>query len=111
MTVLSRQQCRQAVSDGETLDQQQIQSFLSELNNSWKHNKNKNSISHGFDFNNYYETLSFVNAVAEIAHQQNHHPEMTISYNHCHITYTTHSINGLSLSDFICAARINEITI
>lgn len=62
-----------------------------------------------FKFKNYFQTIAFVNAVAWVAHQQDHHPEMTINYNTCHIEFTTHSINGLSLNDFICAAKINHV--
>jgi len=45
--------------------------------------------------------------IAQIAHQQNHHPELTISYNCCTVNYSTHSVAGLSIYDFICAAKIN----
>lgn len=62
-----------------------------------------------FRFENYHQTLAFVNAVAWIAHAQDHHPEMTVSYNRCVIRYNTHTVGGLSENDFICAARINAL--
>ena len=63
-----------------------------------------------FDFGNYYETMAFVNAVAWIAHREDHHPEMEVSYNTCTVRYNTHSIGGLSDNDFICAAKIEALS-
>jgi 4a-hydroxytetrahydrobiopterin dehydratase len=51
--------------------------------------------------------MAFVNVIAQIAHQQDHHPDLAVSYNRCTVTYTTHSVGGLSIKDFICAAKIN----
>lgn len=66
-----------------------------------------NKISKTFEFKNYYQTMAFVNAVAWISHREDHHPDMAVGYNKCHIEYTTHAINGLSENDFICAAKID----
>ena len=62
-----------------------------------------------FRFKDYYQTLAFVNAVGWIAHQQDHHPELLVNYNRCLVRYTTHAVNGISLNDFICAARIEKL--
>lgn len=67
----------------------------------------KNRIRRVFDFKDYYRTMAFVNAVAWLSHEENHHPHMEISYNQCRIFYMTHAINGLSENDLICAAKIN----
>ena len=64
-------------------------------------------------FRDYHQTLAFVNAIAEIIHREDHHPELTVSYNRCVVRYDTHSVNGgrggLSENDFICAAKIDDI--
>jgi 4a-hydroxytetrahydrobiopterin dehydratase len=60
-----------------------------------------------YRFKDYYQTMAFVNAVAWIAHQQDHHPDMQLGYNRVKITYNTHSVGGISINDFICAARVN----
>ena len=66
-----------------------------------------------FAFNNYYETLAFVNAIAWIIHAQDHHPEMVLTYNRCTLKFDTHSVNngkgGISSNDFICAAKIDKV--
>ena len=76
----------------------------------WKINKTGTDINRTYHFKNYYQTLAFVNAVAWIAHQQDHHPTLTVHYNHCDVRYTTDSAKGLSENDFICAAQIDALT-
>ena len=71
------------------------------------------SIVRTFSFSDYVATLAFVNAIAPMIHEQDHHPELTVTYNRCVVRYNTHSVNegkgGLSDNDFICAARIDAI--
>lgn len=62
-----------------------------------------------FQFKNFYRTMAFANAIAWIAHQENHHPYLVIEYNKCTVEYWTHKINGLSENDFICAAKVNQL--
>ena len=66
-------------------------------------------ISKTYSFKNYYETISFVNAIAYIANRQDHHPDLEVGYNKCKVTYSTHSVGGLSENDFICAAKIERL--
>ena len=75
----------------------------------WEVSKDGKSISKRFNFKGFYKTMSFVNAVAWIANQENHHPDMEVGYNTCLIKYTTHAINGLSKNDFICAAKVDAL--
>ncbi len=67
------------------------------------------SLRRSFVFPDYHRTIAFVNAVAWIAHQQDHHPELEVSYNRCGVSFNTHSIGGISENDFICAARVEEL--
>lgn len=63
-----------------------------------------------FAFRNYYETIAFVNALAWVSHQQDHHPDLMVSYKLCAVSYCTHSAGGeLSENDFICAARASDL--
>ena len=63
-----------------------------------------------FAFPDFHRTMAFVNAVAWIAHAQDHHPEITVSYNRCTLRWNTHSVGGLSVNDFICAARVDALS-
>ena len=67
------------------------------------------AIEKTFAFANYYETIAFVNAVALIAHTQDHHPDLSVHYNRCVVRYSTHDVKGLSTTDFECAARIDAL--
>lgn len=62
-----------------------------------------------FKFADFRHTMAFVNAVAWIANEQDHHPDMAVSYNLCTLRWNTHSVNGLSINDFICAARVDAL--
>src|SRR5262245_25744699 len=75
----------------------------------WRLNDNATEISKEFKFKNFYQTMSFVNALAWIANQENHHPDLKVGYNYCSVNFTTHAIQGLSENDFICAAKIDEL--
>jgi 4a-hydroxytetrahydrobiopterin dehydratase len=62
-----------------------------------------------FKFKDFRTAMEFVNAIAKIVDAQNHHPDITISYNKVTLVLTTHKINGLSINDFIIAAKIDGI--
>lgn len=67
------------------------------------------AIEKTYSFANYYETISFVNAVAFIANAQDHHPDLTVHYNRCVVRFNTHDVKGLSETDFDCAAQIDAL--
>lgn len=62
-----------------------------------------------YSFSDYHRTMAFVNAVAWMAHRENHHPELEVGYNRCRVRYTTHDVGGLSENDLICAAKVEEL--
>lgn len=70
----------------------------------------RGKIAKTFRFNNYFETIAFVNVVAAIAHRTDHHPDLSVHFNRCEVAFNTHDVEhgkgGISINDFICAARI-----
>lgn len=62
-----------------------------------------------FRFADYYRTMAFVNALAHIAHAEDHHPDLGVHYNRCVVHFSTHDAGGLTLNDFICAARCEAL--
>jgi 4a-hydroxytetrahydrobiopterin dehydratase len=62
-----------------------------------------------YSFADYHHTLAFVNALAWIAHREDHHPELRVSYNRCGVRFNTHSVGGISINDFICAAKVDAL--
>jgi 4a-hydroxytetrahydrobiopterin dehydratase len=72
------------------------------------------SLVHGalqkvFAFDDYHRTLAFVNAVAWIAHREDHHPDIAFGYNRATLRWNTHSVGGISINDFICAAKVDAL--
>lgn len=105
---LSKKQCMACEGGIPRLARSTIDELLKELNH-WELDDNGKDITKTFQFKNYYQTMAFVNAVAFIAHQENHHPDLIVKYNQCIVSYTTHAIDGLSENDFICAAKIDQL--
>lgn len=62
-----------------------------------------------FSFPDFHRTMAFVNAVAWIAHEQDHHPHLLVSHSRCTVNWSTHTVGGLSINDFICAARVDAL--
>lgn len=62
-----------------------------------------------FRFKNFREALGFVNRVGELAEEEGHHPNVTFGWGYAEVTIFTHKIDGLTESDFILAAKINDL--
>ena len=76
----------------------------------WKLNPDNSSIYRKFEFKNFKQTMFFINAAAYVCEQQGHHPDANFGYNYCEIAFTTHDAGGLSINDFICAAKIDALS-
>jgi 4a-hydroxytetrahydrobiopterin dehydratase len=63
-----------------------------------------------FKFTNYHEVMAFVNALAWIAHQEDHHPDLSVHYNRVVVRFSSHDAGALTLNDFICAAKAEALT-
>lgn len=67
------------------------------------------AIERAYQFDNYYATIAFVNAIAWVINHEDHHPELAVSYDRCGVRFSTHSANGISQNDCICAAKCDAI--
>ena len=67
------------------------------------------AIERAFTFPDFHATMAFVNALAWVAHREDHHPDLQVSYSRCTVRFSTHSVGGISINDFICAARLNAL--
>jgi 4a-hydroxytetrahydrobiopterin dehydratase len=110
-TSLTQRHCESCEGIGAELNPEQINNLMPQLANGWQVIDDHHAIKKSFSFKNFYETISFVNAIAWIANFENHHPDLEIGYNYCHVTFMTHALKGLSHNDFICAAKIDELLI
>ena len=66
-------------------------------------------ITKSFKFPNFRKALEFVDRVGELAEEQGHHPDIFLAWGKVEITSWTHTINGLTESDFILAAKIDQL--
>lgn len=105
MPKLEQRHCSHATT---SLSTEQVQDYLLQLQD-WQVANDGNSIQRRYRFKNYEQTLAFVNAVAEIARAEDHHPDISFGYNNCEVHFSTHSVGGLSENDFICAAKIDTL--
>jgi 4a-hydroxytetrahydrobiopterin dehydratase len=67
------------------------------------------AIEKRYAFTGWHETIAFVNAVAFIAHRQDHHPDLSVHYNRCVVRWNTHAVQGLTETDFACAAQVDAL--
>ena len=108
MRNLNQQRCTPVKTGTAALDRPLAARLLPQLDD-WSLSADNMHIERRFRFADFYQTMAFVNAVAFIAHREDHHPDMHVGYNSCHLFFTTHVINGLSHNDFICAAHIDSL--
>lgn len=103
---LARKTCKPCEGGVSPMAQAEIERMLAALDG-WE--QAGKEIARTFHFNNYYETMAFVNATAWISHREDHHPDLEVGYRQCRVRYSTHAIGGLSENDFICAAKIDSL--
>ena len=100
---------RHCQRDATRLNAAAVQELMQQLHSDWLADDDTQRMRRSFRFKNYYQTIAFVNALAWIAHQEDHHPDLEVGYNRCVVNFSTHSVGGLSENDFICAARIDTL--
>lgn len=109
MDDLKEQRCLPCEGGVEPLDPPHAEDYLAKLSPGWALDERGRELRREFRFKDFYRTMSFVNAIAHIANQQNHHPDLEVGYNRCLVRYSTHAVKGLTVNDFICAARIDAL--
>jgi len=62
-----------------------------------------------FSFKTFHHTIEFVNALAFIANREDHHPDLSVSYGSCTVRFNTHDVDGISVSDFLCASKVDAL--
>ncbi len=108
MEELTKQTCIPCEVGGAPLTASEIAQVLPQLQSKW-YVKDDKRIQRDFKFKNFAEAMKFVNAVAKLAESEGHHPDLHIHYNRVTIELWTHAVGGLSVNDFIVAAKINNL--
>jgi 4a-hydroxytetrahydrobiopterin dehydratase len=105
MTDLLSMRCK-ALEGSQAMTEAQVADHLRHVSG-WR--LSAGAIEKTFGFRNYHETIAFVNALAWICHQEDHHPDLSVHYNRCVVRFNTHSVAGISINDFICAAKADAL--
>jgi len=82
---------------------------MGQVHPDWKLVEDGKAIRRELRFKDFYRTMSFVNALAHVANQEDHHPDLEVGYDYCNVRFSTHAIGGLSENDFICAAKTDAL--
>ena len=106
---LRNQKCQACSGNTPKFDEKQISDHLSKLN-SWSVNDEQKMIYKKFNFKTFKQALNFTNKVGEIADLEGHHPDISLGWGYSLVMLHTHAIQGLSINDFIIAAKIDEIS-
>jgi 4a-hydroxytetrahydrobiopterin dehydratase len=111
MSDLAKKKCKPCEGGVAPLSREQAEGMLQTLAGGWQLAEEGQALRRELTFKDFYRTMSFVNAVAHIANVEDHHPDLEVGYGYCRIRYSTHAIGGLSENDFICAAKIDSISL
>jgi 4a-hydroxytetrahydrobiopterin dehydratase len=103
---LHEQTSKRILNNDVPFSQPEVESLMREIHH-WI--LDDRTIMREFRFKDFRQAMDFTNRVAEIANQEDHHPDLFISYNKVRVTLSTHKINGLTLNDFIVAAKIDRV--
>lgn len=107
MSSLASKECIPCKGGVPPMTAEQISVLLPELDG-WGAEKNHHLLR-SFTFPNFVKALAFVNHVGELAEQQGHHPDIYLAWGMVRITIWTHKIDGLTESDFVLAAKIDQL--
>ena len=108
MNNLTDKKCKACEGGVEPMSDKDIDIMLDSLD-SWEYKNGK--LTKIWILKNHYQAISFVNAIAWISHQENHHPYITVGFKDVKVEYWTHAIDGISENDFICAAKVDQLLI
>lgn len=109
MESLSSRRCVPCHGGVPRLTAKEIGPLLSQLEG-WELGGEEHHLAKAYKFSNFADALEFINRVGEIAESEGHHPDIEFGWGYARIKIYTHAIGGLSESDFILAAKIDEAT-
>ena len=107
-TDLSNQHCQPRKGKQHALASEETAKLLRALPG-WQLREDGKAIVKDFKFEDFHRTLGFINAVGFMANHEDHHPDIEAGYGHCQLLWSTHDVGGLSMNDFICAARVDAL--
>ena len=107
-TALADRHCQPRKGAAHRLHNARVEALLAEIPG-WSSAEDGAAITRTFRFDDYHRTMAFVNALAFIAHREDHHPDLGVHYDRVEVRLSTHDVGGLSDNDFICAAKASAL--
>ena len=107
---LAAEKCQPCEGGTPPLTPDEAQALLREVGEGWQLSQDAKSLSRQITFKNFVRAMEFLNRLAQVAEQENHHPDFCLQgWNKVSISLSTHSIGGLSRNDFIVAAKLQAL--
>jgi 4a-hydroxytetrahydrobiopterin dehydratase len=107
MTPLTQKVCVPCQGGVPPLKGSELLSLYEQLPSGWKL-VNEHHLVRNYEFKDFQEALDFTNKVGQLAEKEGHHPDIGLGWGYVNITTFTHKIDGLTESDFILAAKIEQ---
>jgi 4a-hydroxytetrahydrobiopterin dehydratase len=108
MSDLAQKQCVACKGGVPPLAGDELLRLTLELDAAWRV-VNEHHLEREFKFPNFLQALQFTNRVGELAETQNHHPDIYLAWGKVTLTLWTHKFDGLTESDFIFAAKVDQL--
>lgn len=108
MSELAKNECAPCKGGISPLKGSDLKSLLKKLGGSWQL-IDEHHLEKEYKFENFRQALGFTNKVGELAENQGHHPDILLAWGKTKLTIWTHKVDGLTESDFILAAKADQL--
>jgi len=111
---LSEKRCKPCEGGTPPLSERLADELREQLDEEWRlidtPERPRHHLERTFRFPSYRDAIAFVNAVADVAEEQQHHPVLEVGYAQVVVRLWTHKMDGLSENDFIMASKLDEVS-
>lgn len=108
MSALAEKECVPCKGGTPALKGADLDRLSRQLHEDWRV-VNEHHLEREYKFKNFRDALTFTNKVGELAEEQGHHPDIYLAWGEVKLTLWTHKIDGLTESDFVFAAKVDEL--
>lgn len=108
MNTLAEKECVPCKGATAPLKGKELENLRSQLEPGWQVIR-EHHLEREYKFKDFREALDFTNKVGELAESQGHHPDIFLAWGKVKLTIWTHKIDGLTESDFVMAAKVDEL--
>lgn len=105
---LKDRHCIPPDGDNVPFNQEKINVFRQQISPAWKV-MSESKLKAVFSFEDFKRGMSFAHEIANVAEEEQHHPDICVHFKDVEVELSTHSVGGLTLNDFIMAAKIDEL--